>query len=587
MTDTFINSSMLLLLTVLPLLFVLMVIAQRKRRQATALLLNKETAKRLTDPRGVSNRRISEICLLTALGFIILAPARPVWDSKPIPQPQAGRDLIFMLDVSQSMLAEDQPPNRLEYAKHSIIQCLDELKSGRIGLVAFAGSTSIKSPLTKDFKFFRSALADLAPDSVSIGGTRIGDAINKTIDKIVGDHNTDSYDIIMITDGESHTPLNTNAVSRMADSRANLIIIGMGSDSVPTQIPVVNEDSGLTVPLTNDGSPVHTMQNSKRLSRISELIPGSTYINAGTNPIDLADIYKTHTDMISQKTNDGDKTTNRPIEQYRRFLLAALAFIAASYLPHFHKTSSMFQQRNTLTSIIIAGIILASASHANAKSRNTLFSDGIAACKSGNFDDAVKMFSAAERKRSDPVIIYNLGTAYYRLGDMQNAMLHFTSAAQSTDNESLAIDSAYNAGNSFFMMAIHTPGTTAQQAAENIQHAIAAYQSVIFSKPDHKDAAYNLEAAQKMLALMHKSAVSNNEGEDGDSEKQDEKSEEADESSSADSNDSSSDKSNQDQDEEMSAPNLTPDDIIKEEDKNNLKRSRKKHADFGKVKMNW
>ncbi len=586
MNDIFLNSTALLLLTAIPLLLLLLVLAQRKRRQNLHSLLNKKIAKQLIDPRESFRRRITELCLLAALVLIIVALARPVWDSKPIPQPQAGRDLIFMLDVSQSMLAKDQPPNRLEYAKHSIMQCLDELKSGRVSLVAFAGSTSIKSPLTKNFEFFRSALADLAPDSVSIGGTRIGDAINKTIEKILGDKNANNCDIIMITDGESHTPINTNTLARLVDSSANLIIIGMGSDSVPAVIPVFNEDSGIVESLTNNNHIVYTLQNSKRLSRISELIPGSTYINIGTNPMNLADIYKTHTAMTTPAT-DEHKTTERPIEQYWRFLLAALVCIAASYLPRYHKTATILSQRSLVIPTIIAGLVL-SASSANAKSRTTYFADGISAYKSGDFEQAVEHLSSAEQKKADPVITFNLGTAYYRLGDMQNAVLHFTSVAQSTDNESLAIDAIYNAGNSFFMMAIHTPDISQETAIESVQHAIAAYQSVILNKPDHKDAIFNLDASQKMLAAMQQSSASKNDGQEGESESESDEGEDSDENSTADSKDLSSDKSNQDKEEdEMAAPNLTPDDIIKEEDKNNLKRSRKKHADFGKVKMNW
>ncbi len=586
MNNIFLNNTALLLLIILPLLIILLVLAQRKRRQALCLLLNKKTAKQLTDPHGSRSRHISELCLLTALALIIVALARPVWDSNPIPQPQAGRDLIFMLDVSQSMLAEDQPPNRLEYAKNSIMQCLDELKSGRVSLVAFAGSTSIKCPLTKNFEFFRSALTDLAPDSVAIGGTRIGDAINKTIEKILGDKNADNCDIIIITDGENHTPINTNALSRLVDSNANLIIIGMGSDSVPALIPVFNEERNITEPLTNNNHIVYTLQNSKHLSRISDLTPRSTYINVGTNPLNLADIYKTHT-ARTIPADDENKTTERPIEQYWRFLLAALICIAAAYLPRYHKTASILSQRSLVTSIIMVGLVLSAAS-ANAKSRTAYFTDGISAYKSGDFDRAVEHFTSAEQKKPAPVITFNLGTAYYRLGNMQNAVLHFTTAAQSTDNKLLAIDALYNTGNSFFMMAIHTPGISQELAIDNLQHAIAAYQSVIFNKPDHKDAIFNLEASQKMLAAMQQSSANNSDGEEGESENESDENEESDKNSASDSKEMSSDKSNQDEDEdEMSAPSLTPDDIIKEEEKNNLKRSRKKHSDFGKVKMNW
>ncbi len=628
MTQFFTNPSMLWFLTAIPLLYILLIFAAYKRRKAMAALLNHLNAKHLIDPRKNSLRRFSEICLLIACIFMILALARPAWDTQQVPQPRLGRDLIFMLDISQSMLAEDQPPNRLEYAKNAISQCLEKIRSGRVGLVAFAGATTIKCPLTKDFEFFRSVLTQLAPDSVPVGGTRIGDAINKTVDKILGDKESGNYDIIVITDGESHTPLNTNAISRMAASKANLIIVGIGSDSVPASIPIYNEETLIKEPLTSNGNIVYTLQNSSRLRQISELIPKSIYINAGTNPLNLADIYRTHTTLAIPSTKSSE-LTEQPIEQYWRFLLVAIVCIIASYLPRHHNAkvethllivtipvvlgvlaqSASFSENEKCTrratpdalgrgrptlqpkfintakifSIIIM-LILSSATTTHAKNRTKLFDAGISAYKSENFDDAIKQFSAAEQKKANPVISFNLGTAYYRQGDMSQALLHFTHATEETDNESLAINAMYNSGNSYFMMAVHAPPqTTTLTITGNIQNAINAYLSVIMLKPEHADATFNLKAARSFLEQM---ATSNNEnGDEGESDSNSE--EESEDNSSSDSNKSSSDTTNQEAEEEMSPPNLTPDDIIKEENKNSLNRSRKKHADFGKVEMNW
>ena len=595
MTDLFANPSILWTLSTIPLLYILLIFAAHKRQKARSILLNRLNAEQLIDPRKDTLRRFSEFCLLFACIFIILALARPVWDTQLIPQPQLGRDLIFMLDISQSMLAKDQPPNRLEYTKNTINQCMETFKSGRVGLVAFAGSTTIKCPLTDDFEFFRSVLNDLAPDSVPIGGTRIGDAINKTVDKILGEGESSNCDIIIITDGESHTPLNTNAISRMAASKAKLIIIGIGSDSIPASIPVYNEETHVKEPLTNNGNIVYTLQNSSRLRQISELIPESIYINAGTNPLNLADIYQTHTTLAIPLT-ENLKFTEQPIEQYWRFLLAAIICIIASYLPRHHQSKKHSSghpaapnkphTRSHILTLIISSSLILSTTNASAKSRTELFADGMSAYKSENFENAVKCFTDAEQKKANPVISYNLGTAYYRQGDMSQALLNFTQAAETADNESLAIDAVYNTGNSYFMMATKPQSkTTTLETIQNIQSAIIAYQSVIMLNPDHTDAVFNLKAANGFMELLQKSSDNKDNKDEGESES--ESDEESEDKSDSDSKESTSDKSEQDTEEEISAPNLTPDDIIKEENKNSLNRSRKKHADFGKVEKNW
>jgi Ca-activated chloride channel family protein len=294
MTSVFMNSDMLKFLALIPLLLVLISFAASKRRKAIALLIDTNLAKQLIDPTFARKRRVSELFIIAAFTFTVLGLARPSWDTEYVLHPKTGRDLVFLLDISQSMLAEDQPPNRLTCAKNSILQCLDDFKTGRVGLVVFAGSTSIRCPLTRDFEFFRSTLDDLAPDSVPVGGTRIGDAITKTVEKVLTDDETDYRDIILITDGEDQDSINTNSLAKLVDSGARLIIIGLGSDSIPAEIPIKNEINGKIEPLIYRDRIIRTKQNSATLEKIAKAVPESIYLNVGTRPLDLSDVYMTH-----------------------------------------------------------------------------------------------------------------------------------------------------------------------------------------------------------------------------------------------------------------------------------------------------
>ncbi len=588
MTHIFSHPHALFLMLLIPPAILLVVRAESVRNKMIRRLLSSELTAKLTSPQRKIERIFQTTCLLCATAFIILAQARPQWGTHPIAQQESGRDVLFILDVSQSMLARDQYPNRLEFAKNAILQCLDDLRSSRVGLIAFAGSTSIRCPLTKDFQFFQSTLRDLAPDSLPVGGTRLGDAINKAVEKIIGDEKPGTCDVIFMTDGESHTPINTNAISRLAKSRQDIIILGIGSDTVPATIPITDKKTHLPQLLKNNGKIVYTQQNSKRLKKIATMIPGALYINVGTHPIDLADIYKSRI-HLSGKSVEGSPL-ERPIEQYWRFLLIAIGLICASYLPRHHRpkvswlipTTKSRQAKTALTILIL----LASPLISKGVGQRALFKKGLTAYHARNFKGAINNFSAAYAKKQAPETAYNLATAHYRAGDFPNALRNFALARNTTDNPTLAIDAQYNMGNTYYMLTFHTPNITRQNAIFNMQHAIASYQAVIQQNPNHKNATYNLKVAKEMLKHLQQSNTQQQKNQDANSDNNGNQNSQDNDSSSKSKSSSSNESDKQDQ-ENISPPNLTPDDILKEENKNNLRRSRKTHANFGKVKINW
>ena len=142
--------------------------------------------------------------LLFSFVFLILACTRPGWNPSPKSIQRKGRDVVFLLDVSKSMLAEDLAPNRLQRAKLAILDCIERLQGDRVAVVAFAGTAVVKCPLTLDYGYFRMMLESVTTDSVSRGGTLIGDALRKTLEDVFDDQERQFKDIILITDGEDH-----------------------------------------------------------------------------------------------------------------------------------------------------------------------------------------------------------------------------------------------------------------------------------------------------------------------------------------------------------------------------------------------
>ena len=194
------NINMLHLLWVLPVVFAIFMYGWSRKRKALELFIETGLLDRIYISIDKSKRYFKAVLIILSLAFIIFALTRPSWNPKPEKIERKGRDIVFVLDVSKSMLAEDLVPNRLERAKLAISDCVDQLMGDRVALVAFAGTAAIKCPLTQDYGFFKMMLKSINTDSIARGGTMIGDAIRLVINTVFDDQAKEYKDIILITD---------------------------------------------------------------------------------------------------------------------------------------------------------------------------------------------------------------------------------------------------------------------------------------------------------------------------------------------------------------------------------------------------
>lgn len=260
------------------------------------------------------------------LGLVIVAIARPQSDPEEIEVETQGRDVVFLLDVSRSMLADDVAPNRLERSKLWINDLVDQLGGDRVGLVAYAGSSSVVCPLTTDRMFFRLALEELSPSSVLVGGTNIGDAIRRTTELVFPESsdelNAGYRDLILISDGEDQESLPVEAARSASERGIRIITIGIGSDK--GAMISTNRDN----PRSNS---VRSRLESRTLREIAQSTPGGVYLEVGTGTIDLAQIYTELIASADQRTTD-TATSLRYTERFPFFLAAGLILIAIDLL---------------------------------------------------------------------------------------------------------------------------------------------------------------------------------------------------------------------------------------------------------------
>ena len=262
---------------------------------------------------------------ISVILLLSIALSKPQSDPKEIEVESRGRDVVFLVDVSRSMLARDVSPSRLEKAKLWIHDLVDELGSDRVGLVAFAGSSSVLSPLTNDRLFFRLALEELSPESVFMGGTNIGDAIRRTMDLVFVDNNLDAEhnyrDIILISDGEDQESLPVEAARIAGAAGVRVIAIGIGSEIGAAVPPADDADSS-----ASPAQRVQTRLESGTLKTIAAASPGGVYLEVGTGTVDLASVYKQLISSAEQQTFD-TSTKVEFTEQYFYFISLALALI--------------------------------------------------------------------------------------------------------------------------------------------------------------------------------------------------------------------------------------------------------------------
>lgn len=319
------------LLWLVPILLALYAYGFVRKRQALGVFMHPALAPRLAPRTSRVRQWLKAGCLVTAASCLVLALMQPQWGERWQEMPRRGRDLLFLLDVSRSMLAEDVVPNRLERAKLDIkdlVQVLHREGGHRLGLVAFAGRASLPCPLTLDYAFFVQKLNEVGPDTVGRGGTVIGDAIRRAL-RSFGTLQHNYKDIILITDGEDHDSFPLEAAAAAAAQQVSIYTIGLGDPDTGTRIPITTA-SGQRTFVRYRGQDVHSRMRENLLLEIARLT-GGAYVPAGIRAIELERLY---TQYIAPKTRRHIDVASRQrfVHRYQWFVFAALLLLSVDLL---------------------------------------------------------------------------------------------------------------------------------------------------------------------------------------------------------------------------------------------------------------
>jgi Ca-activated chloride channel homolog len=272
---SFEHKEFLLLLCVLPLLLGIYIFFSHRRMNNIRKLGNPVILASLMPDYSKFRNNLKFFLLLIAVFLLTVAIAGPRFGSKLSQVKHEGIDIVVALDVSNSMLAQDIKPSRIERAKQELARLLDKLENDRIGLIVFAGDAYTQIPITNDYLSAKMFLSGISTEMVSRQGTDIGAAINLAL-KSFNPESKAGKAIVIISDGEDHEGGIEEACKKATDMGVKIFTVGMGMvDGV--RIPVSPNPYDRDFRRDKDGNFVVTKLNEQMLMNIANEGGGKYY----------------------------------------------------------------------------------------------------------------------------------------------------------------------------------------------------------------------------------------------------------------------------------------------------------------------
>lgn len=451
---------------------------------------------RLTSSFSRSRQRTKTVLSLIACLCFLLALARPQWGSVTEEIELQGVDILFALDTSRSMLAEDYEPNRLERAKLAILDLVSRLEGDRVGLIAFAGEAFLQSPLTLDYSAFLQTLDAMDTDTIPRGGTDVAGAIDEAMAYF---KETDHHRVlILISDGEDLEASGLQRAREAAGEDVSLFTVGVGS-AEGELIPLRGPNGQLDYVRDQAGNPVVSRLDEQGLRAIAEA-GGGIYRNLGNGAGAMDDIYSTARATVDE-ANLGSLTREIPIERYQWPLGLGLLCLALEWAigtrrsPGNRKGGLPRPMGSGGTSALLLATILLFSDTASASPRQAE-----RAYEDGDYARAIALWSeAAEAEPEDARLHYNLGNAHYRAGEFAAAIDAYRRALPLAD-VSLQERIFFNLGNAQFKLGEANLVKEPARTTELWEAAMESYANSLAIDPEAKDATRNRAWVERQFA---------------------------------------------------------------------------------------
>jgi Ca-activated chloride channel family protein len=411
-----------------------------------------------------------------AVGIFAVLLARPQFGSQPQTVKRQGVEVMIALDISNSMMAEDVRPNRLDRAKMLVSRIVDELVDDKIGLIVFAGDAFTQLPITSDYISAKMFLESITPALITKQGTAIGAAITLATRSFTAQEDVERT-IILITDGENHEPGMKEAVKAAHEKGIQVNVIGVGT---PEGAPIPAEGTR-EYRKDGEGNVVVTRLNEQMCREIAQEGHG---IYARADNSNAA--QRAVTDEINKLAKADMETTiyTDYNEQFQAVAWLVLLLLIADVL--LLETKNPLFKRFKLFSVVVI-LLLPCGLNAQTTDARRYIREGNKAYRDSLFTDAdVDYRKALEQDPGSATAMYNLGNALLFQNKAQDAMQQYEAASKiETDKQGLG-QIYHNAGVIF-------------HSAKEYQKAVEAYKQALRNNPKDDETRYNLALAQKML----------------------------------------------------------------------------------------
>lgn len=449
----------------------------RRARIRRAALWSQETVR-----RALAAGRLGPTALSVAAFLGVVALAGPRWGEDQIVAETRGLSLVIAMDISRSMLAEDATPSRLGRALREARRLVQDLDGDRVGLIAFAGSSHILSPLSVDGAALMLYLDALDPDVASEGGTALAPALRQGGELLAAGSDQADRVLVVFTDGEAHDtlPAIVAQAQRLQANNAHLILVAEGG-RVPARIPVRDERGGLLGWQKDDaGSVIETWRRDDLLGSAADAAQG-TLVAA-----DLPDQAGAVRDLVAsyKRARASETRTEHGRPHAWVPLLLAVALLTA-------------QAASRRTAALISLGLLALAPSGSAAQQPAY--PRTAAEQAWDRHDVAHARAAyvAElaRRRQNDTAWYNAGTAALAAGDVATAQTDLAHAAASLDPD-LRFRALYNLG----LLGLELAAADSANRDAYLADAERAYREALLLQPNAFAAKWNLELAARRRA---------------------------------------------------------------------------------------
>ena len=455
----------------------------RRREADLAKLIHPRFRQRLTEGFSPFLRNLKRGLWLLAVFLAFVAIARPQKGYEWREVKRKGIDILFAVDTSRSMLAEDLTPNRLERARLGIIDFVARLEGDRVGLIPFAGSAFALCPLTLDYEAFRESLNALDTDLIPRQGTDLASAI-KEAERLFDENGNNHRVLVLLTDGEDLQGDVIDAAKDAAKKGMAIYTVGVGSPEGAT-MPIRYQNGRTDFVRDENGNVVKTKLDETTLRKIAE-VTDALYVALGRGAEGLNTIYQEKLRLVPKSEQD-QRMERIPLERFEWPLGAAIALLLLEFfigdrrrakkaraLPSAGRRIKIVPQ---VSAIVVLGIF--------------------ATCLSNS--SAAETVSATQ----DPRKIYNQGTEAYTKGDFAKASDSLRASLR-TQDLALQQRSYYNLGNTLYRTGQGTLEKDPEATIKTWEESIKAYQDALSLDGADEDASFNKALVEKKLEELKK-----------------------------------------------------------------------------------